>query len=411
MNRRVVVTGMGAVTPIGNCVDDYFKSLVNGTHGFDYIKSFDTTDSKVKLGAEIKDLDESLYLKGKQRKRLDKYSRLGMIAAKQAYTDAGLDKLDGLDMDRMGVIVGTGVGGMNTILEEHSNYLDGGSNYVSPLLVPKFIPNILSGNIAIEYGIHGMVSTVITACAASSNAIGDAYRNIKHGYLDVIVAGGSESCINPVMVSGFANMSAINQGDDRDRASIPFDKDRSGFVIGEGAGMLVIEELNHALYRGAHIYGEIVGYGSTCDAYHLTAPSKDGAQISRAIQQALDDANISPSDIGYINAHGTSTPYNDRIETKAIKNIFGDAASKVPISSTKSMIGHLLGGAGAVEAIACLKSLEEGILHPTAGYRVSDSDCDLDYIVDGARKHNADYVMSNSFGFGGHNTVLVFKRY
>lgn len=411
MNRRVVITGMGAVTSIGLDVDSLWNSLINGDSGINYIESFDTTNSKVKIASEIKNFDESVHFKGKQKKRLDRFSKLGIVSAREAYSHAGLDKCEYLDKERMGIFIGTGVGGVNTLLEEHSNYVNGGSNYISPLLVPKFIPNILSGNLAIEFGINDMVSTIITACAASSNAIGDAYRNIKHGYLDVGLAGGSESCINPVMLGGFTNLNALNITTDIDRASIPFDKERNGFVMGEGAGMLILEDLDHATKRGAKIYGEIVGYGSTCDAYHLTAPDKKGSQILRAMTKALDEANIAPEDIDYINAHGTSTPYNDKIETQAIKNLYDSTTKIPPISSTKSMIGHLLGAAGVLEAIACIKSMENNHIHPTIGYKIPDEDCDLDYVTDGSRGIDVKYAMSNSLGFGGHNTVLVFKRF
>ncbi len=411
MNRRVVITGMGAITSIGLDVDSFWNSLMKGKSGIKYIKSFDTTNSKVKIASEIIDLDESIHFKGKQRKRLDRFTKLGIISAREAYYHAGLDKETSINKERMGIFIGTGVGGMNTVLEEHSNYENGGSNYISPLLVPKFIPNILSGNLAIEFGIHDMVSTIITACAASSNAIGDSYRNIKHGYMDIAIAGGSESCINPVMLGGFTNLNALNVTTDLDRASIPFDKERNCFVMGEGAGILILEDFKHAKNRGAKIYGEIVGYGATCDAYHLTAPDKEGTQILRAMKKALDEANILPEDIDYINAHGTSTPYNDRIETKAIKNLYASAPEIPPISSTKSMIGHLLGAAGVIEAIVCLKSMESHHVHPTIGYEKPDEECDLDYVTEGCREISIEYAMSNSLGFGGHNTVLVFKRY
>lgn len=411
MQRRVVITGMGAITPVGIDVESSWSNIVQGIHGINKITAFDSTKSKVKVAAEVTDLDESIHFTGKQKKRLDRYAKLGIIAAREAYKDSMLDTKPIIDSNRIGITIGTGVGGMNTILEEHSNYLNGGSNYISPLLVPKFIPNILSGNLAIEFGINGMVNTVITACAASSNAIGDAYRSIKHGYLDVVMAGGSESCINPVMLGGFANLNAVTESDNIDRASIPFDKERNGFVMGEGAGILILEDLEHAQNRGAKIYAEIVGYGTTCDAYHLTAPDKKGIQIKRAMENSLNDAGISHQDIDYINAHGTSTPYNDLIETNAIKDLFKDKAKLIPISSTKSMVGHLLGAAGALEAICCIKTINDNIIHPTVGYTVSDENCNLDYVIDGHREKNVKYAMSNSFGFGGHNTVLIFKEF
>lgn len=409
MNRRVVITGMGAVTPIGNNVDEFWNSCVRGICGIDKIKSFDTNSFKVKLAAEINSLDESKHFKGKIRKRLDKFSKLGIIAAREAYKDAALE--GNVHKEKMGLIIGTGVGGVNTIVEEYDNFLVGGSSMISPLLVPKFIPNILSGNLAMEFGINGMVSTVITACAASSNAIGEAYRNIKDGYSDVIMAGGSESCINPLILGGFSNLNALSLSKDKRRASIPFDKNRDGFVMGEGAGIIILEELNHAKKRGARIYGEVVGYATTCDAYHLTAPDKSGKYVIKAMNEAIEDANIKPEDIDYINAHGTSTPYNDKIETKAIKEVFKDYSYNIKVSSTKSMVGHLLGAAGAVEAIVCLKTINEDVIHPTIGYENKDHQCDLDYVINGCVNKKVNYVMTNSFGFGGHNTVLIFKKY
>ncbi|PAB59747.1 beta-ketoacyl-ACP synthase II [Anaeromicrobium sediminis] len=410
MNKRVVITGLGAITPIGNNVEEFWKSCKDGICGIDHIKSFDPSNFKVKVAAEIKNLNETDHFKRKISRRLDRYSKLGIIAAREAYRDSGLND-ENVDKSRMGIMVGTGVGGMNTILEEHENFLNGGSNMISPLLVPKFIPNILSGNLAIEFGINGMVNTVITACAASANAIGDAYRIIKHGYMDVVMAGGSESCINPLMMGGFTNLNALSLSNDPKRASIPFDKEREGFVMGEGAGMLIMENLDHAISRGAHIYGEVVGYGTTCDAHHLTAPEKSGKEIIRSMELALIDGNISPEQIDYINAHGTSTPYNDKIETHSIKEVFKENSSNIPISSTKSMIGHLLGGAGAVEVIASIKGMEEGCIHPTVGHEVYDEECDLDYVKNESRKKYMDYVMCNSFGFGGHNTVLILKKF
>lgn len=410
MKKRVVITGLGAVTPIGNTVDDFWNNAKEGLCGIDHIKSFDVENSKVKVAAELKDFDARDHFDRKQFKRLDRFSHLGIVAAREAYNDAGLDNAD-IDRNRLGVIIGNGVGGIITIVEETKKLLEGGMNMVSPLLMPKSIPNIVTGNIAIDLKAKGIAHTVITACAAGTNAIGEAFRTIQYGDADIIISGGSEACITPLVLAGFTNLNALSLKDNPLRASTPFDKERDGFVMGEGAGIIILEELEHALKRSAKIYGEVVGYGSTCDAHHLTSPAPMGEGGSRSMILALENASISPEDISYINAHGTSTPYNDKAETEAIKTVFKEHSYNIPISSTKSMIGHLLGAAGAVEAIASIKALEENYIHGTIGYSVKDEDCDLDYVVNEGRKVDLDYVLTNSFGFGGHNASLVFKKW
>lgn len=410
MKKRVVITGLGAVTPIGNTVDDFWNNAKKGLCGIDYIKSFDVEGSKVKLAAELKDFDGRKHFDRKQFKRLDRFSQLGIIAAREAYNDAGLDNID-IDRNRLGVVIGNGVGGIITIVEETTKLLNGGMNMVSPLLMPKSIPNIVTGNIAIDLNAKGIANTIITACAAGTNAIGEAFRSIQYGDADIVISGGSEACITPLVLAGFTNLNALSLKNDPLRASSPFDKERDGFVMGEGAGVIVLEELEHALNRSAKIYGEVIGYGFTCDAHHLTSPAPKGEGGARAMELALDNASITPQDISYINAHGTSTPFNDKAETEAIKAVFKEHAYRIPISSTKSMIGHLLGAAGAVEAIACIKALEENYIHGTIGYRVKDEECDLDYVVNNGRNVELDYVLSNSFGFGGHNASIIFKKW
>lgn len=410
MKKRVVITGLGAITPIGNTVDEFWKNAKDGLCGIDYIKSFDTENSKVKVAAELKDFDARDYFDRKQFKRLDRFSHLGVIAAREAYKDAGLENAD-IDRERLGVVIGNGVGGIITIVEETTKLLNGGMNMVSPLLMPKSIPNIVTGNIAIDLNARGISNTIITACAAGTNAIGEAFRAIQYGDADIIVSGGSEACITPLVLAGFTNLNALSLKNDPSRSSTPFDKERDGFVMGEGSGIVILEELEHALKRKAKIYGEVVGYGFTCDAYHLTSPAPQGEGGARAMNLALKNASISPRDISYINAHGTSTPYNDKSETEAIKTVFQEHSYNIPISSTKSMIGHLLGAAGAVEAIATIKALEESYIHGTIGYKTKDEDCDLDYVANEGRKVKLNYVLTNSFGFGGHNASLVFKKW
>lgn len=410
MNRRVVVTGVGAITPIGNNASDFWQSIKEGKCGLNLIKAFDTTNYKVKVAAEVKDFNPLDVLDRREAKRMDRFSQFAMVAAKEAFKEANFDD-DKINKERMGVIVGSGVGGLSTIEEQHKKLLEKGPNRVSPLLIPMIISNMAAGNIAIEFGAKGICTTVVTACATGTNAIGDAFHCIRNGKADIMITGGAEASITPLSIAGFASLTALSTSEDPMRASIPFDKERDGFVMGEGAGILILEELNHALDRGAKIYGEIVGYGATCDAYHMTAPAPDGEGGARAMKLAIEDANITNKDISYINAHGTSTPYNDKFETAAIKTVFGDYAYSIPVSSTKSMTGHLLGAAGAVEGIICVKALQEDFVPATIGYKVQDEECDLDYVPNAGREKELQYVMSNSLGFGGHNATIVFKKY
>lgn len=410
MENRVVITGMGAVTPIGNNVNDFWNNCKNGVNGVDFIKAFDTTEFEVKIAAEVKDFTTDGVIDKKEARRMDRFSQFALVASDEAIKDADLD-LEKVDRDRLGVIIGSGIGGYNTMETEFFKLFEKGPKRVSPLYIPMAISNIAAGNVAIKYGAQGICTSVVTACASGTNSIGEAYRNIKHGYSDIIIAGGTEAPITKSGVSGFTNMKALNSLNDVNRASIPFDKDRSGFVIGEGAGILIIESLEHAQKRGAKIYGEIVGYGSNCDAYHITSPAPNGEGAKKAMKLAIDEAGIKPEDIGYINAHGTSTPYNDKFETLAIKNLFGEKAYDVAVSSTKSMTGHLLGAAGAVEAIVCLKTMEEGFIPPTIGYKERDEECDLDYVPNVGKEKNVEYTLSNSLGFGGHNATLVIKKW
>lgn len=410
MENRVVITGMGAVTPIGNNVNDFWNNCKNGVNGVDFIKAFDTTEFEVKIAAEVKDFTTDGVVDKKEARRMDRFSQFALVASDEAIKDADLD-LEKVDRDRLGVIIGSGIGGYNTMETEFFKLFEKGPKRVSPLYIPMAISNIAAGNVAIKYGAQGICTSVVTACASGTNSIGEAYRNIKHGYSDIIIAGGTEAPITKSGVSGFTNMKALNSLNDVNRASIPFDKERSGFVIGEGAGILIIESLEHAQKRGAKIYGEIVGYGSNCDAYHITSPAPNGEGAKKAMKLAIDEAGIKPEDIGYINAHGTSTPYNDKFETLAIKNLFGEKAYDVAVSSTKSMTGHLLGAAGAVEAIVCLKTIEEGFIPPTIGYKEKDEECDLDYVPNVGKEKNVEYTLSNSLGFGGHNATLVIKKW
>lgn len=408
MNRRVVVTGMGAITPIGNNVNDFFDSIIAGKCGIDFINSFDTEAFAVKMAAQVKDFDPKNYMDPKEARRMDRFSQLAVAAAKEAVTDAGLD-LEKIDKERFGVIVGSGIGAIDDIEKETNTLRDKGPKRVSPLFIPMTITNMAAGNIAIQFGAQGVCTNVVTACATGSHSIGEAFRSIKHGYSDLILAGGTEGSITPLAVAGFSSLTALSTSQDPLRASIPFDKERDGFVIGEGAGILVLEEYEHAKARGARIYAELVGYGATCDAYHITAPSPDGLGGARAMKLAMEEAKITSKDISYINAHGTGTPTNDRVETLAIKLAMGEEAYSIPVSSTKSMIGHLLGAAGAVEAVVCVKAIENNFIPATIGYQVPDEECDLDYVPNVGRNAKVTYAMSNSLGFGGHNATLIFK--
>ncbi len=410
MDRRVVITGMGAITPVGNNVDDFWNSLKNGVSGIDFIKSFDTTDFKVKIAAEVKDFDPTLYVQKKELKRNDLVSIYGIAAATQAVLDSKLN-LDEIDKDRFGVIVGSGIGGMITIQEQVGKLFAKGPSKVSPLFIPMAIGNMVAGNIAIKFGAKGVCENIVTACATGTNCIGDAFRSIKHGYSDIIIAGGAEAAISEIGVAGFTNLTALSTNPDPKKACRPFDKNRDGFVMGDGSGVVILEELEHALKRGAKIYGEVVGYGATGDAYHMTAPSPDGSGAGKAMKLAMEEAGIKPSDVSYINAHGTSTPANETSEIKAINYALGDEAPNVPVSSTKSMTGHLLGAAGAIEAIACIKALEDGFIPPTLNVDEKDESCNFDCVPYVGRSADLKYALSNSLGFGGHNAVLCFKKW
>lgn len=408
--RRVVITGLGAVSPIGNDVNTVWNSIEQGVCGIAPITHFDTSDYKVKLAGEVKDLDMEAYFSKRDLKFNDRFTQFARIVSKQAMIDAGFEK-DPDDAMRFGCMIGSGIGGIDTI-EQASKTLEGrGPSRVSPFFIPMSLANLAAGQVAIDWGLKGATSCVVTACAAASNAIGEAFHRIRDGYEDVMLTGGSEAAITPLAIAGFQSMRALHTGDDVNRASIPFDADRSGFVMGEGAGALVLEELEHAKARGAKIYAEIVGYGASCDAHHITAPLDDGSGGAQAMVQAIKDAKILPENIDYINAHGTSTPLNDKTETAAVKAAFKEHAYQLAMSSTKSNTGHLLGASGAVEAIISIKALQNGLIPPTIHYQNPDAQCDLDIVANTPRKQDIRYAMSNSLGFGGHNASLIFKKW
>ncbi|MGK0550980.1 beta-ketoacyl-ACP synthase II [Enterococcus faecalis] len=408
--KRVVITGLGAITPLGNTVKEFWQGLVIGKLGIDRITKFNSESTGVTLAGEVKDFDPGLVLERKEQKRMDLFSQYGVSAALEAWQMSGLADA-AINPKRFGVIVGSGIGGMTTLQNQVRVMDNKGSNRVTPFFVPMVIANMASANISIRLGAQGTSKMLVTACASATDAIGEAFRTIKAGAADIMLTGGTEATICEIGIAGFAALNALNTTEDATRASIPFDKERKGFVMGEGAGMLVLEELEHARKRGATIYGEIVGYGSNCDAYHMTAPLSDGSGAQAAIQAALAEAEITPDQVGYVNAHGTSTPANDAAETAALKLVFGEKAATIPISSTKSMTGHLLGASGGIEALACVNTLKNEVIHPTVGYQVPDPACDLDYVTEGARKAAPKYVISNSFGFGGHNAVLCMKKW
>ena len=410
MEKRVVVTGLGAITPIGKNVEEFWDGLKQGKCGIDNITKFDTTDFKVKLAAEVKDYNPEDYFDRKGAKRLEEFSQFAIIAAKEAVNMSGITK-ENTDMNKLGVIVSTGVGSLSTVENQTQILLEKGPDRISPMYIPMFIANMAAGNVAIEIGAKGESFGMVTACASGTHSIGEAYRLIKHGYQDAVIAGGTESGITPTGIAGFTNMKALSQSTDKTRASIPFDKERSGFVMGEGAGILVLEEYEHAKQRGAKIYAEVVGYGASSDAYHITSPAPGGEGAARAMKSAMQDAGIKEEDISYINAHGTSTHLNDLYETQAIKTALGEASKKVMVSSTKGNTGHLLGAAGGVEAIACIKALEDDFVPPTINYEVPDEECDLDIVPNKGRNVKLKYAMSNSLGFGGHNSSVIFKKY
>ncbi|MGN0145076.1 MAG: beta-ketoacyl-ACP synthase II [Clostridium sp.] len=409
MDRRVVITGMGALTPIGNDVNTFWNNAKEGKLGIDYVTLVDKDSVDVKVVGEVKEFNPEPIIGKKECKRLDRFEQLGLVAAHEAIENSGLD-LEKEDLERIGVIVGSGIGGLQSIETECIKLETSKSKRVSPFFIPTAIINLVAGNIAIKYGLKGPCTSVVTACATGTNSIGDAFRLIKHGYADVMIAGGSEAPITRIGLGGFNGMKALNTCNDPKRASIPFDKDRSGFVMGEGAGVLVLESLEHAQARGANIIAEISGYGSTCDAYHITSPIPDGSGAAKAMNDAIKEGGITPEQVSYINAHGTSTQLNDKFETTAIKKVFGED-TRVPVSSTKSMTGHLLGAAGAIEAIICAKALEEGFIPPTIGYSTPDEGLDLDYVPNEGRKQELEYALTNSLGFGGHNAVLLLKKW
>ncbi|MDD3142086.1 MAG: beta-ketoacyl-ACP synthase II [Lachnospiraceae bacterium] len=410
MKRRVVVTGMGAITPIGNTVEEFWSGIKANKVGIGELTKFDTTEYKVKLAAEVKDFVAKEKMDFKAAKRMELFSQYAVVAAGEAFENAGID-MTKEDPFRVGVIVGSGIGSLQSMEKEYTKILEKGPAKVNPLLIPMMISNMAAGNVAIQLGCKGKCTNVVTACATGSHSIGDAFRAIQYGDAEVMLAGGTESSITPTAIAGFTNLTALTTETDPKRASIPFDKERSGFVIGEGAGVVVLEELEHAKARNANILAEIVGYGATCDAFHITSPAEDGSGAAKSMELAITEAGITPAEVDYINAHGTSTHHNDLFETRAIKSAFGDAAKKVKINSTKSMIGHLLGAAGGVEFITCVKSINEGYIHPTVGSQIADEECDLNYVFGEGIHQKVNYALSNSLGFGGHNATLLVKKY
>ncbi|MBX3118502.1 MAG: beta-ketoacyl-ACP synthase II [Fimbriimonadaceae bacterium] len=407
---RVVVTGLGAVTPLGTGVDVFWPRLIAGESGIDRISLIDPSDFTTQIGAEVLDFEPERFLDKKEARRIDRFIAFAVGAATMALEDSGFPVTDD-NREQVGVLVGSGIGGLTTMTEQTKRLYEGGPGKVSPFLVPYMIPDMASGYVSIVHQLKGPNTCVVTACSTGANSLGDAYHIIKRGDAVAMVAGGSEAPINEIGLAGFCSARAMsNRNDDPKRASRPFDSERDGFIMGEGAAVMMLEDYDHAVARGAKIYGEIVGYGMTGDAYHITAPDPEGDGARRAMKAALRSAGLKPEDIGYINAHGTSTPYNDKFETMAIKSAFGEHAYKVPVSSTKSMIGHTLGAAGAIEAMICLLAMKEGVLPPTVNYENPDPDCDLDYVPNVARKADVAYSLSNSFGFGGHNVSLIFKR-
>ena len=409
MNRRVVVTGMGAITPIGLCVEDFWSGIKQGKTGFAPITRFDASEYRCKLAAEVKDFDAKEFMDPKAAKRMELFCQYAVAASREALVDSGLD-MTKEDPYRVGVAVGSGIGSLQSMEKEHNKLLEKGPNRIAPLMVPMMISNMASGNISIQFGLKGKSINVVTACATGTNSIGEAFRTIQYGDADVMLAGGTESSVTPIGIAGFTALTALTSSDDPKRCSIPFDKDRSGFVMGEGSGVVVLEELEHAKARGAKIYAEVVGYGCSSDAYHITSPAEDGSGAAKAMENAIADAGITPADIEYINAHGTSTHHNDLFETRAIKLLFGEHANDLYINSTKSMVGHLLGAAGAVEFVACVKELQEGYIHQTVGFQNPDEECDLNYCKAPVKKQ-IKYALSNSLGFGGHNATLVIRKF
>ncbi|AGK53925.1 beta-ketoacyl-ACP synthase II [Bacillus sp. 1NLA3E] len=411
MKKRVVVTGIGAVTPVGNDAYSTWNNIKNGVSGVAPITKFDTERFNVKVAGEVKNFMPEEFMDGKEARRMGRYTQFAVAASKMAIMDAGVHIGENVDPERVGVWIGSGIGGLDEFEEQHKRFMDKGPKRVSPFIIPMLIPDMAAGRVSIELGAKGINNCSVTACASGANSIGDAFRVIQNGELDMMIAGGTEAAITQMTIAGFSNMTALSTNTDPTKASRPFDKNRDGFVIAEGSGILILEELEHALARGAKIHGEIVGYGATGDAYHITTPAPNGEGGQRAMKLALNDAGITPEQVDYINAHGTSTYYNDLYETKAIKEVFGDYAYKVPVSSTKSMTGHLLGAAGAIEAVFALLTIKEGIIPPTINIETPDEELDLDYVPNNARQSNVEFVLSNSLGFGGHNATLIFKKY
>lgn len=409
MSRRVVVTGLGAVTPIGNNVDDFWASVKAGKIGFDHITKFDTTDYKCHIAAELKDFNPQDFMDRKAAKRMEPFSQYAVAAAKQAIDDSGLD-IEKEDPYMVGCAIGSGIGSLQAMERETQKLYEKGPNRVNPLLVPLMICNMAAGNVSIQFGLKGKSINDVTACATGTNTIGEAYRSIQYGEADVMVVGGTEGSVCPIGIAGFTALTALSTVDDPAKCSLPFDKNRSGFVMGEGAGVVILEELEHAKARGAKIYAEVVGYGCSSDAYHITSPQEDGAGAARAMTNAMSDAGVTPADVKYINAHGTGTHHNDLFETRAIKLAFGDEAANLKINSTKSMIGHLLGAAGAVEFITCVKEIQDGFIHKTVGYETPDEEIDLNYCKN-SYEEPVEYALSNSLGFGGHNASILLKAY
>ncbi|PKR78339.1 beta-ketoacyl-[acyl-carrier-protein] synthase II [Halalkalibacillus sediminis] len=408
--RRVVVTGMGVISPVGNELDEMWNNIVAGKSGISELTKVNKDEFPTKIAGEIKDFDASLYMEKKDARKMDPFTQYAVAASKMAIEDAKLNIDENL-APRTGVWIGSGIGGMTTYEEQFHKFLKKGHRRVSPFFIPMLIPDMASGQVSIMFGAKGINSCTVTACASGTNSIGDAFKVIERGDADIMITGGTEAPLNSMSFAGFTSAGALSKNEDAEKASRPFDKNRDGFVMGEGAGVVILESLESAQKRGAHIYAEIVGYGSTGDAHHITAPAPEGEGAARAMQQAIDDSELSPEDITYINAHGTSTEYNDMFETEAVKSVFKDHAYKLAMSSTKSMTGHLLGAAGGIEAIITIKAIEDGILPPTTNYETPDEACDLDYVVNEHRKKETNVAMSNSLGFGGHNASLVFKKF
>ena len=409
MSRRVVITGLGAITPIGNSVDDFYAGIKEGRIGLDNISKFDTSDFRVKIAAEVKDFAPENYMDKKAARRMEPFCQYAVAVAGEAIKDSGLD-MEKEDPFMVGCAISSGVGSLQLFEKEHTRQLEKGGDKVAPLFIPMFISNMAAGNVSITYGLKGKNINVVTACASGTNSVGEAFRTIQYGDADVMLAGGSEASITPMGIAGFSSLNALSVSEDKSRCSIPFDKDRNGFVMGEGAAILVLEELEHARKRGAKIYAEVVGYGCSADAYHITSPDETGEGAARAMLNACNDAGVSTDDIDYINAHGTSTHHNDLFETKAIKLTFGEHAYDIMINSTKSMIGHLLGAAGAIELVTCAKELEDGFVHATVGLKETEEEMDLDYCKE-SRNADIQYALSNSFGFGGHNACVLLKKW